>query len=341
MWCVTLGTITRCAKKVTSDPDEQRLPLMGVAGAFVFAAQMINFTIPATGSSGHVGGGLLLTLLLGPPAAFLAMAAVLSMQALFFADGGILALGCNIWNLAAYPCFVAYPFVYRPLAPSGARPWRVSAGALLGAIVALQLGAGSVVLETVLSGRSELPLRPFLLLMQPIHLAIGMVEGVITAATLRFLAMVDPGLLRRACLPSRLAVVGRPRRLIAWLLVFALLMGGVVSWFASVKPDGLEWVVQRVAGVAELPESADGIAAALKAVQVRMAILPKYTFPSNAEIPTNTEAWPRMDLGTSFSGVLGATVIIGVMSLAGMTIRIVRRRAKTHQDVPPAGPAAG
>ncbi len=75
------------------------IPLMGVLGAFIFAAQMINFTIPGTGSSGHLGGGMILAILLGPHAAFLVMASVLTVQALFFADGGLLALGCNIWNL--------------------------------------------------------------------------------------------------------------------------------------------------------------------------------------------------------------------------------------------------
>ena len=76
---------------------------MGVLGAFIFAAQMINFTIPATGSSGHLGGGLILTILLGPYAAFLTIASVLMVQALFFADGGLLALGCNIFNLGFFP----------------------------------------------------------------------------------------------------------------------------------------------------------------------------------------------------------------------------------------------
>ena len=73
---------------------------MGVMGAFVFAAQMINFTIPGTGSSGHLCGGMMLTALLGPYAAFLTMIGVLLIQCLLFADGGLLALGCNIWNMA-------------------------------------------------------------------------------------------------------------------------------------------------------------------------------------------------------------------------------------------------
>jgi cobalt/nickel transport system permease protein len=99
MWAATAVTIFYSARKVQSQLDNRKIPLMGVLGAFVFAAQMINFAIPGTGSSGHIGGGLLLAILLGPQGAFLTMASVLTVQALFFADGGLLALGCNIFNL--------------------------------------------------------------------------------------------------------------------------------------------------------------------------------------------------------------------------------------------------
>ncbi|MBU0909543.1 MAG: energy-coupling factor ABC transporter permease, partial [Proteobacteria bacterium] len=124
MWGVAAGTIAYSSMKVKKDLDERKIPLMGVLGAFIFAAQMINFTIPATGSSGHLGGGLLLAILLGPYAAFLTIASVLVVQSLFFADGGILALGCNIFNLGFFPAFIAYPFIYRKIVgrePSKAR----------------------------------------------------------------------------------------------------------------------------------------------------------------------------------------------------------------------------
>lgn len=101
-WVASGALIAWSAKKIAHEPDV-KTPLMGVLGAFVFAAQMINFTIPGTGSSGHLGGGLLLTVLLGPYRALLALASVLVVQSLFFADGGLLALGCNIFNLAFFP----------------------------------------------------------------------------------------------------------------------------------------------------------------------------------------------------------------------------------------------
>ena len=141
MWAATAGFIAYSSKKLKDNPDDRRVPLMGVLGAFIFAAQMINFTIPATGSSGHLGGGMILAILLGPYAAFLTMASVLTVQALFFADGGLLALGCNIFNLGFFPCFVAYPFIYRKIVGDAPSQKRILTGALVAGIVCLQLGA--------------------------------------------------------------------------------------------------------------------------------------------------------------------------------------------------------
>ena len=89
-------------KKVRLENDPKKIPVMGVMGAFVFATQMINFTIPGTGSSGHLCGGMMLSALLGPFAGFLTMIGVLLIQCLMFADGGLLALGCNIFNMGFY-----------------------------------------------------------------------------------------------------------------------------------------------------------------------------------------------------------------------------------------------
>jgi cobalt/nickel transport system permease protein len=119
VWVATAAAVTYSARKVREENDPAKIPLMGVLGAFVFAAQMLNFTIPGTGSSGHLGGGLILAILVGPEAALLVIASVLTVQALFFADGGLLALGCNIFNLGVFPCFVAYPFVFKVDAGQG------------------------------------------------------------------------------------------------------------------------------------------------------------------------------------------------------------------------------
>src|SRR3989339_1834028 len=128
LWAGTAAVGGYASKKVKERIDDRTIPLMGVIGAFIFAAQMINLTIPGTGSSGHLGGGMILAVLLGPHAAFLVMASVLTVQALFFADGGLLALGCNIWNLGVYPCFVAWPLIYKPLAGDSRSARRILVG---------------------------------------------------------------------------------------------------------------------------------------------------------------------------------------------------------------------
>ena len=132
MCAVSAGALAVSAARVQrSQLTRQKLPMMAVGGAFVFAAQMINFTIPGTGSSGHIGGGILLATLLGGGPALLALAAVLAVQCLFFADGGLLALGCNIFNMGVLPCLVVYPLVVRPLLCRGLTPRRLSAAALM------------------------------------------------------------------------------------------------------------------------------------------------------------------------------------------------------------------
>jgi len=248
MCVATAATVAWCSRCLRKEADDRRVPLMGVLGAFLFAAQMINFSIPGTGSSGHLGGGLLLAILLGPHAAFLVMASVLIVQALFFADGGLLALGCNIFNLGFFPAFIGYP-LYRHLAGDAPGSARATVAAMLAAIVSLQLGAFAVVLETVASGISALPFGTFLLFMLPIHLAIGIVEGAVTAAVVSFVRAASPGILSTTVQPRR-----HRAGILGVFLAVALALGGVGAWFASTNPDGLEWSIARVTGAPE-PEA--------------------------------------------------------------------------------------
>jgi cobalt/nickel transport system permease protein len=123
MWALSTGSIAVSTAKIKhQELTEKQLPVMAVTGSFVFAAQMINFTIPATGSSGHITGGVLLSGLLGGYPALLTMTAVLMIQCLFFADGGLLALGCNIFNMGVIPCLIVYPLLFRPLLRKGLNP---------------------------------------------------------------------------------------------------------------------------------------------------------------------------------------------------------------------------
>lgn len=319
MWAVAAGTVAYCSRRVRQELDDRKVPLMGVLGAFVFAAQMINFAIPGTGSSGHLGGALLLAILLGPHAAFLVVASVLVVQALLFADGGLLALGCNIFNLGFFPVFFAYPFIYRKLAGSEVGGGRQATAAIVAAVAGLQLGAFCVVLETVASGISALPFKTFLMMMQPIHLAIGIVEGIVTSALVTFVARARPEILANTRTGTSLAAVPLRRMLVA-LLLAAAVTGGFVSWFASERPDGLEWSIARVTGRGELAEPADGVHRTLADTQQRVAVLPDYAFKQPA-----TGAGVRT--GTSVAGLVGALITLAVAGLAGL---LLRRRQRTE-----------
>jgi len=331
-WAGTIGTIAYCSKKIKENSDEKMIPLMGVTGAFIFAAQMINFSIPGTGSSGHLGGGMILSILLGPYAAFIVMASVLTIQALFFADGGLLALGCNIWNLGIYPCFIAYPFIYKPIVQKEMTPKRIMVASMVSVIFALQLGAFSVVLETLLSGRSELPFPTFILLMQPIHLAIGIVEGFVTAGVINYVRTARPELLESVVESRRLSPGIKVKKIVLTLLIISAIVGGIVSWFASSYPDGLEWSIEKVYGKPELPEQETGIAALLKAIQEKTAFLPDYTFkekkaPKEQESPGGeVSAWPNVETGTSVSGILGSMMVFGLIFLVGFGIKAIRKK---------------
>lgn len=338
MWAGTAAVLAGCARRVRGAADDRIVPLMGVLGAFVFAAQMINFAIPGTGSSGHIGGGMLLSILLGPAPAFVVIASVLTVQALFFADGGLLALGANIFNLGVFPCLVAYPLIYRPLSRGQPGATRLTLACVLATVLGLQLGALGVVIETVASGISSLPLDRFLWLMQPIHLAIGLIEGAATAAIVLFVRRARPDLL---VVPSVGAAGARPagvsptrRRVLAAFALAAALLGGVLSWFASTEPDGLEWSIAAVAG-AEQEERADGLHAWLAKVQRAVAWMPDYDFAaappapkSGAEAvvaPGATTQWPEVSAGRSLAGVVGGALTLLLVVLLGVAIRRLLR----------------
>ncbi len=329
MWAGSVAAIGYSSKKLQENIDNKTIPLMGVMGAFVFASQMINFTIPATGSSGHIGGGMLLAAILGPYAAFLAMASILTVQALFFADGGLLALGCNIWNLGIYPCFLIYPLVYKPIAGDGTSANRISVAAILSVIIALQLGAFSVVLETLLSGKTELPFGTFVLMMQPIHLAIGLVEGIATAGIISYVKNARPEILEATSLSRPLHAGISIKNVLVAFVVLAMITGGALSWFASTYPDGLEWSIEKVTGKGELEEATQGIAPALKDIQEKTAFLPDYGFKPAANEPSNENeapAWPGIEAGTTVSGIIGGTIVLLFILMIGFGIRLFKKQ---------------
>jgi cobalt/nickel transport system permease protein len=291
--------IVVASRKVSQIKREDILPLMGVMGAFVFAAQMINFSIPGTGSSGHIIGGVLLAALMGPWAAFITLASVLIIQCLVFADGGLMALGCNLINMGAMSCLVAFPLIYRPIAGRSLKKGRVMLASIAACIVGLELGALLVTGETELSGITALPASQFLMFMLPIHLAIGLCEGVATGAVLCFVQSYKPDMLYRTDRlyenPSQPKKMTRKSKVVLTVFaVLALAMGVAFTWIASSNPDGLEWSIARITGDTELAP----------AITPATALMPDYN--------------------STFSGVLGGLIVVAL--LWGFCSIIFRKR---------------
>lgn len=293
------------ARKVRNDEKENIIPLMGVMGAFVFAAQMINFSIPGTGSSGHIVGGILLAALLGPWAALITLTSVLVIQSLIFADGGLMALGCNIFNMAVCACLVAYPLVFKPLMKYPASLGKMVGVSVLACVIGLELGALAVTIETEASGITALPMVKFLWFMIPIHLIIGIGEGLATAAVLYFIQKYKPELLQQI----RKTDTRHPAYLGKAILVFALLallVGGTFSWIASSDPDGLEWSVFHLTRSTELPlPSSANIYGIVRNIQQSTALMPDYD--------------------TGYAGIIGGVLVVLVIWIVSGLLRYKKK----------------
>lgn len=317
MTAVSTGAIGYSVNRIKKvELDDKKIPMMGVMGAFVFAAQMINFTIPVTGSSGHIGGGILLAALLGPFPALITLASVLLIQCLFFADGGLLALGCNIFNMGIVPCLIVYPLIFKPILKKEITPTRITIASILSVVVGLQLGSFSVVLETLASGITELPFAEFVFLMQPIHLAIGIVEGIVTAAVVCFIYNMRKEILDSALGKVSLGNVSI-KKVVIFLVIATVFVGGILSLYASSYPDGLEWSIEGVTGAAEL-ETDSGVHSAIKGVQDKTAFLPDYNFKEDLHIEST--------IGTSVSGVVGGLFTLVMAALTGIVILYYKKR---------------
>jgi cobalt/nickel transport system permease protein len=283
---------------------------MGVLGAFVFAAQMVNFAIPGTGSSGHLGGGLLLAMLLGPHAALLVVTSILLVQALFFADGGLLALGCNIFNMGVLPAYVSYPLIYLPL--KRRLQGNDTPAIVLAALSALLMGSAAVVAQTTLSGISSLPVAPFALLMLPLHGIIGIAEGLITAAVVSFIRRHRPDV---DAVP---APASAGRHLLPLLLLAALITGGAISLLASDKPDGLEWSISHLTEGLEVTTTGSPLHDLLAQTQQRTALFPDYDLPDS---PAASRPAPLQRTATSCAGIVGGLFTLAIAALAGFLAR--------------------
>jgi cobalt/nickel transport system permease protein len=212
------------AKKAQSDLAETRIPLLGVTGAFVFAAQMINFPV-GLGTSGHLVGGALLACTLGPAAAAIVMTAILAIQALVFQDGGVLALGANVLNMAVAGVLAGY----LPYRLWGRGKWR-GASIFLGGALSVLTSACLALAELLLSG---VPMRPALLgLSMALFVVSAALEGAITLAVVRAVERMNPGCLAE---PENSWKPG-----MAFFATGAVALALVGILIASPAPDGLE-----------------------------------------------------------------------------------------------------
>lgn len=309
-------------RKVRMENEPAKIPVMGIMGAFVFATQMINFTIPGTGSSGHLCGGMLLSALLGPYAGFLTMIGVLLIQCLLFADGGLLAFGCNVWNMAFYGCFIGALLIWKNMMKRGASKAKITAASIIGCIVTLQLGAFSVTLETLASGVTDLPFTAFVSVMQPIHLAIGLVEGLITAAVLCFVYEARPQLLwgiarkqTAGAVPMEKKARLSYKKTMAILACATVVIAGGISLAASANPDGLEWSIEKITGSTELEAAGGGAYHTAQQIQETTSLLPDYALKNSDTV-----------LGTSLSGIVGGFIVVGVCIGACYVFRFFMHR---------------
>lgn len=285
-WIGAIALITLAAQRAQRTLDERQMPLMGIMAAFIFAAQMINFPV-AGGTSGHLLGGVLAAVTLGPWAGILVMTAVIAVQALLFQDGGLLVMGANILNMGLITALIGYG-LYRSvinqrlairLAIIGVAAWLSVMGAALATSLQLWL-SGTVPLDIVIPA------------MMSVHALIGIGEALITVAAVSFILRTRPEIIEAGAQGG-----GLDR---GWIIGGALasLIVVILSPLASADPDGLERVAEDI-GFIDLGQSAP------------YEIIPDYTVPFLGETP----------LSTIVAGVIGALVVAAVVALIVQALR--------------------
>ena len=190
-WLISAAGIGYCLRKTASILKDRMVPLMGVMAAFIFAAQMLNFPVIG-GTSGHLLGGVLAVILLGPTAGALVIAVVLTAQCLIFQDGGLTALGANILNMSFFGAIGGY-YIYKPIR----KAFRYKRGILMGAAVSswasVVIASSACAVELAISGTS--PIKVALPAMVGVHALIGIGEAVITCLVVGFVPKVRPDLI--------------------------------------------------------------------------------------------------------------------------------------------------
>jgi cobalt/nickel transport system permease protein len=241
-WLLAIGSLSLAVRKTQSTLGHKQVPLMGILAAFVFAAQAFNFPV-AAGTSGHLLGGALAAILMGPWAASLVMAAVIILQGLVFQDGGLLVMGWNIMNMGVMTAFVGFGVYRLAVGLVKDRPVGQLAAAFVAAWISVEVAAMATAVELAASG--TFPLALALPAMASVHAVIGVGEAVITLGALAFLQKVRPDVLSLGQ-----SVRGSTSQWVTAGLAMALLVA-CLSPLASPQPDGL-LSVAGVGGFAQL-----------------------------------------------------------------------------------------
>lgn len=279
-WVISIIVVGIALRKTNKVLGEREVPLMGVLAAAIFAGQMLNFSVTG-GTSGHLLGATIAVILLGPWPAILVMTSVVSVQALLFQDGGILALGANIFNMAIVGVFVAYAVYTLVSDLLKKQSWGIFIAGFVAAWSSIFIASLSCALQLALSGTT--PANIAIPAMGSIHALIGIGEGLITTGALAFLFAARKDLLKlgeaRPASNKGIIVGGG---LIALVLA-------IFSPLASSHPDGLEWVAEE-----------HGFIETAKAAFYQ--IIPDYSMPGISD--------PA--LATIAAGILGVVIVFGV-----------------------------
>ncbi|WLQ34329.1 energy-coupling factor ABC transporter permease [Streptomyces castrisilvae] len=258
---VAAGAVAVSLRGARRELDERTAPLAGLVAAFIFAVQMLNFPV-AAGTSGHLLGGALAAILVGPYTGVLCISVVLLMQGILFADGGLTALGVNILDMGIVTTVVAYA-LFRGLVGVLPRTRRsMTVASFVAALVSVPAAACAFTLMYWIGGTTDIPIGKVFTAMVGVHVLIGLGEALITALTVGAVIAVRPDLVHGArglAAPLKLRVDGElvdapaptpepapahrsTRGLWATGLITALVLAGFVSYYASANPDGLEKV---------------------------------------------------------------------------------------------------
>ncbi len=240
------GTVLAISlRRAADDLDDRQVPLAGLAAAFVFAAQMFNFPV-ASGTTGHLLGGALAAILLGPYVGSLVVATVIVVQALLFADGGVTALGYNVLNMAIVPAFAGWALftLFRRALPANAGGVVGATGLACGSSVVLASATFSI--EWLFGASAPIPFDTVFAAMVGVHALIGIGEAVLSALVVGAVLATRPDLVRGARDLSIAQLASGPRVSARAFAIGAMLVAvafaTVVSQFALDDPDGLERV---------------------------------------------------------------------------------------------------